>query len=352
MVRSLAAEGWECHIVFPSPSPIVGEFDAVGARSHVIGMRRLTTSGGFLYYMGYVVRWPISVLRLRRLARRIDPGIVHTNSLHSWYGWAVAALLHKPHLWHAREIVVQSRWALRVERWLCRRFASRVLAVSKPVAAQLHPSNVIVVHDVVGPEDGLSPELAGRFRDRIGIADGVPLVGAAGRIDTWKGFDVLLAAAPGIRRRRPDAQLVVAGGQVAGKEDYADRLAEEATRIDGVHWLGPRQDMPDLLADLDLLVVPSTEPEPFAAVAVEALATGVPVAATDHGGSPEMLADLPPGTGALFSPRHPDALTDAVVAILPEGPSSVERRRGRKPLCVGEPFTVSAVLEELLAAGR
>jgi glycosyltransferase involved in cell wall biosynthesis len=144
----------------------------------------------------------------------------------------------------------------------------------------------------------------------------------------------------------------VAGAHVAGKEAYADRLAAEATRIEGVHWLGPRNDMPELLADLDLLVVPSTEPEPFAAVAVEALATGVPVAASNHGGSPEMLADLPPGTGALFTPRDPGALTDAVIATLPQGPSSVERRRGRKPLGVGEPFTVSAVLEELLAAGR
>ena len=325
------------------------EFLAVGAHTHVVPMRRLTRSGGSSYYLVYAALWPISVLRLWHLARRLRPGVVHSNSIHSWYGWAVAWLLRTPHVWHAREIVVQSKWALWAERRLARRFAWRVVAVSNPVAAQFDSANVVVVHDALGPEDGLSPERAGAFRDRVGIAQDVVLIGAAGRLDTWKGFDVLLAAFPQVRGQRPDVELVVAGGAVRGKETYADGLATTAGRTEGVHWLGPRTDMADFMADLDLFVLPSTEPEPFASSALEALASGAPVVAADHGGSPEMLKECPEGTGRLFTPRDPVALAEAVIAMVPESPSSVKRRRGRRSNLVGDPRQLSSLFEEALA---
>lgn len=328
-VRSLSLAGWDCHVVTPAPSPLSEEFKAAGATLHVIPMRRITTTEGAGYWLGYAAGWPVAVARLAALARRTGAGMIHSNSLHSWYGWAAARVLGLPHVWHAREIVVQSRAALRLERFLTRHFAAEVLAVSGPVAAQLEGSPVRVVHDELGPDDGFGPEQAGRFRRRVGIPDGAVLVGSAGRLDTWKGYEVLLRAVPAIRRSRPDVEVVVAGGAVPGKEDYADRLAETAAGTEGVRWLGPRADMPELLADLDLLVLASTEPEPYASVAVEALASGVPVVATDHGGSPEMLGQFGPAAGLLVPPGDDAALAEGVIAVLPDGPSSVERRRTR-----------------------
>ncbi len=346
--RYLTAHGWECHVVFPEPSPMTAEFVAAAVTVHVVPMRRLTRSGGVGYFAGYAACWPVSVLRLAQLCRKVQPGVIHSNSLHSWYGWAVAWLLRTPHVWHAREIVVQSRWALSVERQLTRRFARRVVAVSEPVAAQLPGANVVVVHDAIGAEDGLSPGRAGRFRARVGIDDDVVLVAGAGRLDTWKGFDVLLAAFPEIRRERPDVELVIAGGAVRGKEQYAEHLARVAEQTTGVHWLGPRTDMPDLLADVDLFVLPSTDPEPFASVAVEALASGVPLVATDHGGSPEMLRECPEGTGRLFAPRDATALAEAVTAMAPAAPSSIARRRARTAQLIGDQSQLAAIFDDVL----
>jgi len=349
MVRSLVADGWECHVVFPEAPPLAAEFLAAGAKIHIVPMRRLTRSGGAGYFVGYALSWPMSVLKLRRLARQVHPGVVHSNSIHSWYGWAVAWLERAPHVWHGREIVVQSRWALLVERYLAKHFAWRVVAVSAAVAAQFDGANVVVVHDALAPEDGLSPERAGQFRARAGISEDVVLVGAAGRLDTWKGFDVLLAAFPEIRRQRPDVELVVAGGPVRGKEGYAQDLAATARRTEGVHWLGSRDDMADLMADIDVFVLPSTEPEPFASSALEALASGVPLVATDHGGSPEMLQACPAGSGRLFRPRDPGALVEAVLSMLPDGPSSAAGRQARLAHLVGDPAAFSALFEEALA---
>jgi len=349
MVRSMAAAGWDCHIVMPGASPLATEFEAAGATLHTVPMRRITRSGSVWYWLGYLLLWPIAEIRLTRLARRIDAQVIHTNSIHSWYGWAVARWLRLPHVWHAREIVVQSGAALRLERRLAARFAWRVVACSGAVARQFDEANVVVIHDIPDGTE-FSPSRAGRFRRTVGIGDDVRLVGAAGRFDTWKGFDVVLAAIPVLREARPDVEVVVAGGAVPGKEDYARDLELRAERIDGVHWLGLRTDMPEFLADLDCFMLASTEPEPFASVLAEALASGVSVVATDHGGSPEMLADVPRGRGLLVQPRSASALADAVATLVPMGPSGVEERQSRGQMLISQPVTFDELFCEALDA--
>ena len=335
MIRQLVADGWDCHVAVPGPARLESEYVAAGATLHVVAMHRLTTSGGASRWLRYAVAWPRSVLGLARLIRRTGATVVHTNSLHSWYGWAAAALTGRPHVWHAREIVFQSGLALRVERFLARRFAARVVAVSGAVAAQLDPANVVVVTDEADPQR-FSPDRAGRFRAGAGIADDVALVGSVARVDTWKGFDVLLDAFPAIRAARPDAELVVAGGPVPGKEAYAAALRERAAGLSGVHWLGPRSDVAELMADLDVFVQVSTEPEPFGLVVVEALASGTPVVAGAAGGPLEVLgaeaAAGPVPAGRLVAPGDAAALAAAVTGLLPAGPSSADRRRSRPRL--------------------
>jgi glycosyltransferase involved in cell wall biosynthesis len=335
MLRQLADDGWECHVAVPAPARLAPEYAEAGATLHIVPMQRLTTSGGGARWLLYALVWPVSVLRLALLARRLRVDVVHSNSLHSWYGWAVAGLVGRPHVWHAREIVFQSAAALRVERWLARHFARVVVAVSVAVAEQLDPGNVVVITDEA---DGLrfGPGRAGRFRALVGVRDTTPLVGSVARIDTWKGFEVLLDAFPVVRAARPQAELVVAGGPVAGKEEYAAALAQRATGMDGVHWLGSRSDIGDLMADLDVFVQVSTEPEPFGLVVVEALASGVPVVAGAEGGPLEILgpgAAMAAGpSGRLVPPGDPRALAAAVLALLPERESTAEGRRRRPRL--------------------
>lgn len=335
MVRRLGDDGWECHVALPGPSPLAAEFARAGATLHVVPMRRLTTSGSRWRWLAYALTWPVSVVRLGLLARRTGADVVHSNSLHSWYGWAVAVVLRRPHVWHARELVFQSPAALRVERFLTRRFADVVVAMSQAIAAQLDPVNVTVVYDHPD-ESEFSPHRAGAFRNTIDMDDSAVVVGAVSRIDTWKGVDVLLDAAGLILDRRPGTQVVVAGPPVKGKEDYERTLASRAAAMDGVHWLGARGDVAELLSDLDVFVAPSTQAEPFGMVILEALASGVPVVATDAGGPREIMAGVGDG-GRLVPAGDAQALADAVMALAP-ATSSSRARRTRPALHSGLPF--------------
>lgn len=348
LIRELTGAGWECHVALPGPARLASDYAAAGARLHSVPMRRLTTTGRPARWLAYAVAWPVTVARLAVLGRRVGADVMHSNSLHAWHGWAAARLARRPHVWHAREIVFQSGAALRVERFLAAHFADRVIAVSGAVAAQLDPANVEVVLD--RPDPGrFSPDRAGRFRAGCGIADDVPLVGFAGRFDTWKGVDLLLDAFAAVAGARPGTELVLAGSAVPGKEALAARLRARAEGLPGVHWVGWRDDVPDLMADLDVFVSVSTEPEPFGLVVVEALASGVPVVAGAEGGPLEVLgpeaAEHPTVRGRLVAPGVPEAAAGAILGLLPER-TSAERRRGRSRLLPdGEPRSAQIFAE-------
>ena len=109
---------------------------------------------------------------------------------------------------------------------------------------------------------------------------------------------------------------MIAGGPVTGKEWFAEQLATRAAAIPGAHWLGPRTDIADVLADLDCFVLPSTEPEPYGLVAVEALASGVPVVMTDGGGPREIAAAAAPRAATLVPPGDATALAAAINACV------------------------------------
>ena len=330
LVRSLPRGEFDFHIAVPGPSPIAAEFAAAGATLHEVPMRRLSTSHGSREWAAYVARWPLAVARLTRLARRLGADVVHSNSLHSWYGWAVAQFVRRPHVVHAREIVVQSALALRVERFLCRRFADRVIAVSYAVGAQLDPANVVVLDEYLGPDE-FSPAHTGAFRARAGLPDDVPVVGAVARLDPLKGLDVLLDAFP-IVLAAPPAGLPRPGGEPgAGPGPLRARdLRDRVNATPGAQLLDARDDIPAVMADFDVLAFPSVEPEAYGLVLVEALASGTPVVATDHGGPPELVRRATPGTARTVPPGDATALAAALLELLP-AETSPERRRTRVP---------------------
>jgi glycosyltransferase involved in cell wall biosynthesis len=357
MIRSLTSSGWECHVALPDLPALASEYRDAGAILHIVPMNRLSTSGSQARWLRYCLGWPRSVVALSLLARRVGADVVHSNSLHCWYGWAAALVTGRPHVWHAREIVFQSSAALRLERFMTKKFAQRVIAISGAVAAQLDEGNVVVLTDEADPST-FNPGRAGRFRYEAGIADEVPLIGSVARLDTWKGFDTLLDAFPMIKERRPDAELVIAGPVVPGKELYAATLESRARSMSGVHWLGPRSDVAEIMADCDVFVQVSSQPEPFGLVIVEALACGTPVVAGDAGGPAEIIAAARDSRGAcwasgvLVPPRDPASLAAATVGLLPAGPSSTDRRRSRTALADARAGGFEELFSSVLQPGR
>lgn len=338
MVENLDRSRFRPVVVLPSPGPLSEEFERRGAKVIVSReMLKLTTRKGRLYHLRFLANYPSAVWRIRRLigGERID--LVHTNTLHNLYGYLAARLAGRPHVWHVREIVVQSAAFRRLEVFLARHFADRIIAVSAAAAEMFrgeggeHPPHLRVMWNGVDLSRFHPGNSGLRIRSELGVPPGAPLVGLVGRLDHCKGVDVFLRAAAMCRDEFPGARFVVCGGEVEGQEEVARgaaRLAGELGLGDAVSFTGWRYgpgDMPEVYAALDVLVSASIWPESFGLVLVEAMATGRPVVATDHGGPREVCAGGE--TALLVPPRDPRAMADAMLELLRDPPRAAAMGR-------------------------
>jgi glycosyltransferase involved in cell wall biosynthesis len=127
------------------------------------------------------------------------------------------------------------------------------------------------------------------------------------RLSEQKGLDLLLEAA-GRLASRADAPLFAIAGDGPLEGPLAARIAREGVPV---RLLGRRDDIPDLLAAADLVVVPSRwEGQPL--VVQEALAVGAPVVATAVGGVPALVGDA----AVLVPYGDADALAAAIASVL------------------------------------
>lgn len=161
-------------------------------------------------------------------------------------------------------------------------------------------------------------------RRALGLGNG-DIVVFAGRVTAHKGAGDLLEAWTSVRERFPRASLAVVGP--AGDVPTAD--------APGVLTPGPadRETLPLWLCASDLVVVPSRY-EGFGLSALEAMACGRPVVATNVGGLPEVV---PPQAGRLIPPRDPHAMADAIVALL--GDAGAREAASRAALAAAGPYT-------------
>jgi len=138
-----------------------------------------------------------------------------------------------------------------------------------------------------------------------------------GRITPLKGHEYFLKAMARVVRTLPYVKIWIIGDAPEEKISYREGLKVLARRLglaERIEFLGSRKDVPELLAETDVLVFSSVVPESFGRVIIEAQAAGVPVVATRVGGVVEIIEDGQ--TGILVEPRHPEEMAEAVVRVL------------------------------------
>ncbi|HEY7792310.1 MAG TPA: glycosyltransferase [Vicinamibacterales bacterium] len=161
-----------------------------------------------------------------------------------------------------------------------------------------------------------------RLHDEYGIPLDAPLIGVVGRLSPMKGLEDFLEAARLVAAEVPSARFIVIGAgntstnNSPGGDPYRDslqRLAGERGLGDRVIFTGFRPDVPSLLPGLTISVLPSHS-EGLSNALLESMAAGVPVVATDVGGTAEAVSHEE--TGLLIPPKQPQAIAAAVGRLL------------------------------------
>lgn len=305
-------------LLCPGPGPLVDELARRGINSVTMPFGRAQKILGFIPVVSLS-----TMRRFARLFREQGIGLVHSNCFSGFVFSALPAraagipLVLTVHGW-------SSGWG--IQGMLINRFVTAVIAVSSAVQRFFCPPGgklarkVIVIHPGVDTQlFAPASEHRTAVRSSLSISTDAPLVGMVGRYQPVKGHRYFIEAARVIAARFPEARFLLVGAPLFNRAQDKDYPAEIAAMVrnagieDRVIATGFRDDMPSIMAALDVLAFPSIR-ESYGLAVTEAMAAGVPVVASRCAGPEDTVLDGE--TGFLVPVQDSAALAEKVCELL------------------------------------
>jgi glycosyltransferase involved in cell wall biosynthesis len=338
LLPGVRAAGWEAHVALPEDGPLTPLLRERGAQVHFLSLGRYPSGRKSLADgIRFVANLPALAGEIRTLADRIGAALLYVNGPRLLP--AVTAV-RRPILFHAHSAVPAASGGT-LARTALRRSGAGVIAVSRFLAERWR-------RPAQGPVRVIYSGVEGPPTPLLARTPGGPRVGLIGRIHPQKGQKELVLAARELASARPEAEFVLCGAALFG-DPRAERYQQEVLSLapPSVRYLGWRDDVYGVLADLDLLVVPSAEEGGVPRVILEAFAARVPVLALESGAIPEFIVDGE--NGFLLASATAAQLAARLNELLPQ------RERLRSVAAAGqrtwrERFTADRYRAEVLAA--
>lgn len=284
-------------------SPLHPVVEARGCTTFALGC---STSKGY----------PLAAIRLAKVIRHYRPDVLHLNeSIQGAIGGVAGVLARQGfRIFHRHHTVIPG--PTEAFSRVAGRLAHLTMAVSEAsagcaIAQGADSRRVVVAHNGVPRPRVVERAELEKVRREMQIAAGDKVVTVVGHLRPEKGHrDLLLAMESIVRPGGPRLHLVVVGG---GTEESA--LREQALQISDleVHFVGHQPDVAMWMQLANVVAVPSRR-EPFGLVAVEAMASGRPVVASNVDGLAEVVEDGV--TGVLVPPGDPARLGAALTDLL------------------------------------
>jgi glycosyltransferase involved in cell wall biosynthesis len=307
---------------------VLAELEWMRARGHWVALAahresaiaKRAQAAGILFYTlrTHKALLPLEVLRMVAwlIWNRVE--VVNTHSSNDgWLAGLAARLAVRPILIRSRHIEVD--YPNRFWSGLAFRFLPhQVITTSQRIADRLVAELGIPAARVVCIATGVdlarfNPEVEGTLHKELGVDPEVALVGMISVLRSWKGHATFLEAATRLLADSKRAMRFVIAGDGPGRDELAAKIAQGPLKHH-VTLLGHRADVPNILASLDVLVLPSYAHEGIPQIVLQAQAMSCAVVATTIGGIPEVVEDAV--TGLLVAPRDAEALAENIAALL------------------------------------
>ena len=328
ILNGIDRQRYEPIVVCPADSPMMELAEQAGVRTRGLA----TLHARFTWRFDRVAQYLLSFYRVisdaRDVVRDENPAFIHANSIRAGLVMSAATIGFKvPVIWHAHDILPRHPLSTAVRAFATLTARNHILAVSHAVAIRfrgiiLRPFTrrvpITVIHNSVDL-DRFHPDVNSRNQARrdLQIADDQLAIGIIGQLTPRKGQLELIDAFAKVVSEVPNAILFIVGSAIFNRdENYAEQLvgmAESLNVAHNVRFLGSRDDVPDIIRALDVLVVNSHE-EPFGLTVLEGLASGTATLSTAVGGTPEMITH---GVNGFLTARNDHAsLVSALLTLL------------------------------------
>ena len=253
--------------------------------------------------------------------KRID--IIHANTTAVLEGIERKKKLKCKLVWHVHEIILKPAIINKTISYLIGKYADKCVAVSKAVKKHLIDSKFIDEDKVEVIYNGVDTE---RFNPNVenkylykewNIPDEAIKVGMIGRVNAWKGQNDFLDAAEELLKKYSNLYIFIVGSAFAGEEWRVDELKKkiaDSKNKDRIIFSEFRTDTPEIHSFFDVLVLPSTNPDPLPTVVLEAMGCGTTVVGYNHGGVTEMVINGE--TGLLAEVKNSKDLGKKIQQVL------------------------------------
>jgi glycosyltransferase involved in cell wall biosynthesis len=257
-------------------------------------------------------------IRLRSLLKEVKPDVLHTYLLHSnVLGRIVGRLTGVPTIIGSERTIGQARYWGRLLTKLTNPLTDAVEVNSQTGAIVIEDSlgvpreKIELVKSGVNLDEFSKPTKGAEIRTELGLIQDQHLVLYVGRLRPVKGVEFGIRAFALVKNKRPNLYMALAGeGEQLCK---LQNLVNDLGINNHVKFLGVRNDLPDLLAAADSILIPSLN-EGFPRTAIEAMAAGKPIVATRVGGIPEAIIDGK--TGILVPAKDIPAMAEALISLI------------------------------------
>ncbi|MEE3254009.1 MAG: glycosyltransferase family 4 protein, partial [Nitrospinota bacterium] len=260
---------------------------------------------------------PFSIVSIFKILKKTKADIIHTHSsIDSWLVGSVAKLSQIPVI-RSRHISIPIK-NMFPNNWLYSRIPRKIItsgeAISKVVKSVpgVNPGNVKSVSAGVDFRRFDFKINGIKIREELGVNPGQPLIGKIGVIRGWKGYNYLLEAAPIILKKFPDARFVFVGNGPGFEQTKS--IAKSLGLEQKLTFLGHRDDIPEIMAGLDIQVLASFSGEGTPQVIPQAFAMKTPLVATRVGSVPEMLGQGK--RGILVEPKNSVDLANGIINLI------------------------------------
>jgi len=329
LVRELKKKGYPVEFVVQPESPLHEK--AVEAGLAVLPIRMRSEFD------------PLAVFRLARQMKKRGCRLAHFHDAH---GLAVGASAARRAQVPLRFISRRVDFPLKSRRKYTRDIDA-IIAISEGIrrvllSSGIPPSLIYVIPS--GIDFSPFEQVASRdfLRREFSFAAGDCLVGIVAALEDHKGHTYLIQASRLVREQAPGIRFIVVGSGSLRLE--LDKQARDLGVEDIVFFLGFRDDVPRILASLDIFVL-SSHHEGLGSSLLDAMASRLPVVATQAGGIPEVVKDRE--TGLLVPPRDPAALARAILDLCRDHELAARlARRGYE--VVHEKFSAEAMADKVV----
>ncbi|CAG4995328.1 D-inositol-3-phosphate glycosyltransferase [Dyadobacter sp. CECT 9275] len=295
-------------VVLPRSGPLSEILESLEVEVIFVEMSLLSKTYLKKFQWGKII-FPLLAFRKKlELIKKYDILYVNTSVILDFY--VLAPFLKLKKMIHIREI--PAKWLGKILSVLIARSNSLVIFNSYSTQQSFDRfQNSMVIHNAF---EGYDYSETSNNSETPDMTNPLKIL-LIGRINTWKGQDFVIRTLSKLAGE--NFRLRIVGSTAAGNEELLVQLRAltNGLKLDSkIEFIEFAPDPSEEYKNADLVIVPSTKPEPFGRIAIEAMSVGKPVLAANHGGLPEIIVHGE--NGFLFEPGNADSFNEYLLKYL------------------------------------